>query len=249
MDDHGSESEHRRRAQNLFTDSAAIYDAVHSSFDFAAAADQVDALIACHKQTLGTKLLDVACGTGAYLEHLRNRYAVEGVDLSPAMLAIARRKLSDVQLHEADMVNFDLGWRFDVVVCLGSSIGYAKTVPCLRHTLATLARHALPGAVVIVEPWFPPETWEDGRLTADLINESELKVARVLVSGRVGQVSTLDIHHLVARPRGVEYFVEHHELGLFTQDEYLMAFHEAGLDVTHHAEGLLGRGVYVGVRP
>ena len=235
----------------MYTDSADVYDASYSSFDFSAGANRLHDLIARYKRTPGSTLLDVACGTGTYLVHLGDRYTVEGMDLSPAMLAIARRKLPDVPLHEADMVEFDLGRRFDAVVCLGSSIGYAETGPRLRRAVATLARHSLLGGVVVVEPWLSPDAWEDGRLTADLVDQPELKVSRVLVSGRVGRVSTLDIHHLVARRGNVEYFVEHHKLGLFTHGEYLAAFQGADLEVTYESHGLLRlpeRGVYIGVR-
>ena len=233
----------------MFTRSAAIYDVIHRQrFDFAVAATKVHTLIEQHKRSAGNTLLDVACGTGAYLMHLRTRYTVEGVDLDPGMLAVARQKLPDVPLHQADLVGFDLGRRFDAVLCLGSSIGYAATVNRLRQAMVTLTRHTVPGGVVIVEPWFGPEVWEDGRLTADLVDEPTLKIARVLVSGREGSVSTLDITYLVGRPEGVETFTEHHRLGLFTPKEYLAAFREAGLEVMHDAHGLLGRGLYVGVR-
>ena len=88
----------------VYTESADVYDASNSSFDFAAGANRLHDLITRHKRTTGSTLLDVACGTGTYLTHLGDRYTVEGVDLSPAMLAIAKRKLPNVPLHEADMV-------------------------------------------------------------------------------------------------------------------------------------------------
>jgi ubiquinone/menaquinone biosynthesis C-methylase UbiE len=233
----------------MFTKSATIYDAIYAArFDFDAAASMVHELIQAHKRTAGNTLLDVACGTGAYLVHLRASYVVEGVDLDSGMLAVARQKLPDVPLHQADLVDFDLGRRFDAVLCLGSAIGYVGTVDRLRQAVGTLARHTVPGGVVIVEPWFGPDVWEDGRLTANLVEQPALKIARVLVSGRDGSVSTLDIHYLVARPEGVEYFTERHRLGLFTDEEYVAAFREADVHVTHDAEGLLGRGLYVGTR-
>lgn len=71
----------------------------------------------------------------------------------------------------------------------------------------------------------------------------------MLVSGVVeGTVSTLDIHHLVTTPEGVETFAERHELGLFTNEEYLDAFAAVGLAAEHDPAGLLGRGLYVGVK-
>lgn len=234
----------------MFTESADIYDAITAErHDYPAETARLRALIERHALTREATLLDVACGTGAYLVHFREYYAVEGVDLEPAMLAVARRKLPDVRLHEADMADFDLGRRFGVVVCLGSSIGYARTLPGLRRTIANLARHTIDGGVVLIEPWLNPKVWEPGRLSADLTDRPDLKVARVLVSAADENVSILDIHYLVATPGGVERFVERHEMGLFTHAEHLGAFAAAGLAVVHDPGGPLGRGLYIGVKP
>lgn len=48
---------------------------------------------------------------------------------------------------------------------------------------------------------------------------------------------------------GIEHFTEDHTLGLFSHDDYAGAFRAAGLDVIHDSEGLMGRGLYIGVRP
>ena len=42
--------------------------------------------------------------------------------------------------------------------------------------------------------------------------------------------------------------VERHELGLFETDEMRTVMEEHGLDVTHDAEGLTGRGLFIGKR-
>ena len=63
-----------------------------------------------------------------------------------------------------------------------------------------------------------------------------------------GTVAVLDFHYLVATPEGIEHFTEHHELGLFTDEEYLAAFTQAGLDVLHDDAWLEGRGMYIGIR-
>jgi hypothetical protein len=45
----------------------------------------------------------------------------------------------------------------------------------------------------------------------------------------------------------VETFRELHEIGLFTQDETLSAFRDAGLTVTHDPNGMK-RGLYIGIK-
>jgi ubiquinone/menaquinone biosynthesis C-methylase UbiE len=239
------------RMDEMYTDSAEVYDAIYSArIDFATATERLHGLIEQHKQTSGTTLLDVACGTGAYLTHLRTWYAVEGLDLAPDMLAVARRKEPDVPFHESDMADFDLGRRYDALICLSSSIGYVKTIPRLRQTLQTFARHLVPGGVAIVGRWFTPDEWIPGHQSAELIEEPDRKIARMNVSSQDGRLSIMDMHYLVATAHGIEHFTERHEMGLFTRDEYLAAFEAAGLDVVDEAPSFLpGRSLYIAVAP
>jgi hypothetical protein len=45
----------------------------------------------------------------------------------------------------------------------------------------------------------------------------------------------------------VEHFTERHEMGLFSADEYLAALEESGLETIYNPEGLMGRGLYLGI--
>src|SRR5664279_5683472 len=119
----------------MFTKSAAFYDAIYSWKDYAAEAELVRGYIAQYKQSPGNTLLDAACGTGQHLMHLREYYAVEGFDLDAELLKVARERCPDVPFYQADMVDFELGKRYDVITCLFSAIGYAKTVERLNETM------------------------------------------------------------------------------------------------------------------
>jgi SAM-dependent methyltransferase len=231
----------------MYSSTAHIYDALYSFKDYAGEADEIHRLIQERRPGART-LLEVAAGTGKYLEQFRRSYEVEGTDIEPAMLAIARERLPDVPLHEADFTDFDLGRRFDAVACLFSSIGYAKTEERMRAAVAAMARHLEPGGVLVVDPWFGPDRWIDGHVGALFVDEPELKIARINNAGREGSVSVMDMHHLVGTPDGVEHVVARHELGLFTDEQYRDAFGAAGLDVEHFPEALNGRGRYFGVK-
>ena len=70
-----------------FGRSQRLYDAVYSWKDYAAEAERLQ------PHLRGTSILDVACGTGGHIPHLRGAYEVVGVDIDPGMLDIAREKL------------------------------------------------------------------------------------------------------------------------------------------------------------
>lgn len=230
--------------------SARFYDVLYEAKkDYAQDMPKLDQLIQQYKRSSGASLLDVACGTGQHLRLLRDHYEVEGLDLDFDMLAAARARLPKVPLHQADLVDFDLGRTFDVVTCLFSSIGYARTLPRLRRAIRTMGRHLRPGGVLIVEPWLSPETYRSDIVHAEFVDRPDLKVARMNVSAVRGRASVLKFHYLVATASGVERFSERHVLGLFRPAEYLEAFRSAGLRVSQPPVDLSGRGLYVGVAP
>ena len=150
----------------MFRQSAYVYDLIYEAMgkDYAAEAAVVDALV--RERNPGSRtLLDVACGTGGHLRHLRDAYDVMGVDLDPSMLGEARRHLPDAPLVEADMRSFDLGVRFDAVICLFSSIGYMASTAELEAAIEAMARHLHDGGVLIVDGWVRPDAWRGGGST------------------------------------------------------------------------------------
>jgi SAM-dependent methyltransferase len=233
----------------MFRKSQRFYDALYAWKDYPSEVDRLERLIRERNPSART-LLDVACGTGKHLELLRRRYRVEGLDLDPEMLAIARRRLGpEVPLHAGDLLGFDLGRQFDVVTCLFASIAYARTADQLGAAIGSLARHLAPGGVLIVEPFFSPDQWEAGHLDSTVVDEPDLKVVRMALSGPATSPLTMTFHYLVGTPEGgIDHFTEEHEVGLFTDDEYREAFRAASVEAEHDAEGLMGRGLYLGVR-
>ena len=233
----------------MFDRTARHYDRFHEqgmAKDYAAEAAMVADLLPG-----ATTLLDVACGTGLHLQHLSTRFDCAGVDLDEGMLAIARERCPDVPLHVGDMTDFDLGRRFDAVLCLFSSIGYARTEGGLRRAAARFAAHLEPGGTVVVEPFLTPDAWEHGRVSLQQAQLPDVKISRMaLGTPEADGAMGIDFHYLIGTAEGITHEVEHHVLGLFTWDQYRAAFEDAGLDVTIQTEGgPMGRGLIVGRRP
>lgn len=211
---------------------ARIYDLLYAGSgmkDYDAEAHILHSLI--QEASAGARtLLDVACGTGAHLDILRRWYSVEGVDASPEMLAVARRRLPEVPLHAADMRTLELGRTFDAVTCLFSAIGYVTDPGEMRATIRRLAGHVAPGGVLIVDGWVRPEDWATGRRPApEIASDDSTTVVRLAISRLDGPITDLEMHHLVRDDDGIDYFVEDHRLALVPTPDYVAAFEAAGL--------------------
>ena len=232
----------------MFSKTAQYYDKIYSFKDYHAEVERLEGLLRRHVHVKGGQLLDVACGTGCHIEYLKEHFKVEGLDIAEELLDIARQRNPGIVFHQGDMTDFDLGRQFDVVTCLFSSIGYVKTQDRLARASRCMANHLKPGGVLVIEPWFTPDTWKPNTVHALFIDEAELKIARVNTSHVDGRLSFLDMHYLIGTPERTEHFVERHELGLFTVEEMKEALEAAGLDVTYDEEGPTGRGVFMGLR-
>ncbi|ULQ52433.1 class I SAM-dependent DNA methyltransferase [Flavihumibacter fluvii] len=230
----------------MFTKTAAYYDALYHFVDYKTICEKLRDLVSENLPEAKT-LLDVGCGTGKHLSFLKDSYAAEGLDIDGALLEIAKENCPGVTFHEGDMRSFQLGKKFDVVTCLFSSIGYVKTNTALNDSIRAMAKHLNPGGLLVVEPWIWPENYWLDRITANFVDQPELKIAWMYTSKKEGNVSVFDIHYMVGTPRGVDEFTERHEMGLWTDAQYKAAFESAGIEnVEFIRTDYFRRGMYYG---
>src|SRR5690606_19961520 len=96
----------------------------------------------------GTRVLDAGCGAGHLLLLARLRGAhPSGVDASPALLDVARRRLPGVDLREGDLESLPFAdAAFDAVTAV-NSIFYAADLSSAMRELSRVARQG--GRVVV----------------------------------------------------------------------------------------------------
>jgi SAM-dependent methyltransferase len=230
----------------MFSASAEFYDLIYSTFkDYNGEAAQIGSLLRRFDPECQT-ILDVACGTGEHAWLLAAQgFVVDGLDLDPAFVRIAQQKHPAGHFFVADMSDFHLSNRYDAVLCLFSSIGYLQTLDRLSLAFKTFRDHLTPGGVIIIEPWFAPGVLDPTRVTRQTGEANGIRVARVSRTEIEGTMSRLYFDYEITDTTGTRHASEVHELGLFTTDELLRAFQEAGLHVEYDPKGLTDRGLYV----
>lgn len=230
----------------MFSESANYYDALYSFKDYVQEAAQIEALIQFHNPKAKT-ILDIACGTAEHMRFLPSKYDLEGLDLDPKMLAVAKTKFPNKTFHLGDMSSFDLAKKFDVVLCLFSSIGYLLTTEKLILSIQCFAKHLNPGGIVIVEPWFSKEEWKPNKPHMLTYESDDLKICRMTYTTTEGNISVLDFQYLIAeKDTGIRQATEIHRLAMFEEHEFRSAFEAAKLEVHFDPKGLTNRGLYLG---
>lgn len=102
----------------------------------------------------GGRALDLACGTGKSAAELLGRgYSVRGIDLSAAMIEVARRTFPDEAdaFTVGDMRSLPPLGDFDFVLCLDDAINYLLSERELAATFEGVSRALAPGGVFVFD--------------------------------------------------------------------------------------------------
>ncbi|MGB1209386.1 MAG: class I SAM-dependent DNA methyltransferase [Paracoccaceae bacterium] len=99
----------------------------------------------CARVPAGGRVLDLGCGSGhpvgPRVQAAGHDYT--GVDIAPAMIALARQRVPQGRFVQADMATVVLGTQFDIVL---SWDGFFHLTPkAQRQGLCTALRHVAPG--------------------------------------------------------------------------------------------------------
>jgi ubiquinone/menaquinone biosynthesis C-methylase UbiE len=110
--------------------------------------------LAAEARSKGQAVLEIACGTGRVAIRLaQDGVDVLGLDLSPAMLSVARGKsvgVGNVRWAQGDMRSFELGEIFGLAIIPGHSFQNLLTAEDQVASLESIRRHLVPGGRLVV---------------------------------------------------------------------------------------------------
>lgn len=97
-------------------------------------------------------ILDIGCGTGRDLD-LLSSICLDcwGVDHLPEMIESAKAQRPHLHLRVGNMRSVRLGRSFDVIICMGSGLMYARSNEDVERVLETFAAHAHTGTLLILD--------------------------------------------------------------------------------------------------
>ncbi len=219
---------------------ATLYDLEHASYD------EDLAFYTNLARRCELPVLELGAGTGRVALHLaRAGFRVVGLDASSEMLEVARAKTEARLLRRlrwalADMREFDLGERFDLVICAYGTFQHLRSVEDQRSCLRAVERHLAPGGLLAlaVRP-LTSERWDQVEPSVEVqwLHRDEATndwLARWTVVERHPATQTVRRVHFVDRvpPDGsVHRTVVEHVLRYTGRYELEALIEEAGLEV------------------
>lgn len=104
------------------------------------------------------EILDLGSGGGNVAMHLKGRFALTLVDLSPDMLAVSQRLNPECVHLLGDMRSVRLGRQFDAVL-VHDAIDYVTSEADLRQVVETAFAHCRPGGLAVFVPDHTADTF------------------------------------------------------------------------------------------
>jgi trans-aconitate methyltransferase len=212
---------------------AKYYDIIHGKKDYACEAKKIVEIAEKYKKSSGKNLLDVGCGTGRHIEHLRKFYACTGVDPYGAMLKIAKKINPDVKFYRGDMASFKIKQKYDIIICLYNTIAYTQTLSRLHTTIKNLSNHLVTGGVLLIEPYHTKETMSADPYRLSVSDSGNKKIVRVGLTRTVGNIAKREAVTVVIEDnKKIFSFEESRDVGLFETKEIIESMKKHGLEAT-----------------
>lgn len=196
-------------------------------------------------------LLDVGCGTGEHLKYLSRRFDCAGLDISGEMIRTAKLKVPKARFRVANMVDFRLRDKFDVIICLFSAIGYVQNVRNLVTTFHNMHSHLTEDGLTLVEPWVFRRDFREGKVSTDTYEDENVKLFRMGTSRLTRSHSLVYFHYLIGIDGRIKYTKETHRMILADHEDYVKAFSIAGyseIKFLGENEWTRSRGLFVAIK-
>jgi SAM-dependent methyltransferase len=223
----------KRNARRLYGDLAWTWPIICPPEIHLKEGDETARIMREHARIDVGSILTLGCGGGHDDHALKRHFEVTGIDLSPAMLELARRLNPEVRYVEGDMRSVRLGELFDAVL-IGDSVNYMLTEADLAAAFATAFAHLEPGGVVLTAVEQTPETFEQN--------------ATSVLKGQAGDVELVFVEtnydpdpsdttlecvfvYLIRRNGRLEIETDRHTCGIFPLETWERLLAQAGFEV------------------
>jgi trans-aconitate methyltransferase len=222
--------ENTNQGPRLYRDLADWYPLLTPVADYAEEAALYRGLFQTHCHHPPRTLLDLGCGGGHNVAHLKASLTCTLVDLAPDMVALSQRLNPECEHVQGDMRSVRLGRQFDCVL-VHDAVSYMVSRTALASAITTAFLHTAPGGVAIFQPDFVAETFEPGTDTGG--SEAGGRALRYLEWRWIPESSNesyqTDMAYLLRDEQGtVEVLHDRHAMGLFPKNTWLELIAAAG---------------------
>lgn len=224
-----------RKAQKLkmYTTLARLWPLISAPADYREEAGLFNGILKKHCRPCRS-VLELGSGGGNNASHMKKRFEMTLVDISPGMLKVSQKLNPECEHLRADMRSVRLGRLFDAVF-IHDAVMYMTTQRDLLKVFRTARAHLRPGGCVLVVPDHFKENFKPAvELHGHEANNKGIRYIEWRVDPDQRD-TTFESHfaYIVRRARKrftIEY--DRHTMGLFPKATWIRLLRQTGFKVT-----------------
>ena len=228
----------RKKTNRLYKDLAWLWPIWEDVEEYRAESELFTRLIKRHARIKVRSLLDIGCGGGKNVFHLKKHFKVTGIDKSKAMLANAKKQNPECEFYLGDMRNLNLKRQFDSVF-INDAITYMTTKNDLLKVFRTAHKHLKPGGVMITYPDGCKEKFEQNETTiwkSETVDMDITFIENQYDPNPEDDTFETTLIYLIRRNGKLRIEHDFHVCGLFTLSVWRKSLKQAGFEI-HEKKG------------
>ncbi len=224
----------RNDQRRLYGDLAWTWPIISRKESYIAEAEEFREVISAHSPMAVQTVLHLGCGGGHLDFTLKKHFAATGVDISDAMLTLARRLNPEVVYAVGDMRTVRLGQTFDAVI-IADSIDYMLTPADLQAAFTTAFRHLKPGGVFCTYAEATLERFQQNKTKCSTCAQGDVEITFIENLYDPDPTDTtyeMTFVYLIRRGGQLTIETDRHLCGLFGLETWLRLLRAVGFAVT-----------------
>lgn len=222
-----------KRNRRLYQDLAWVWPIISPPQEYIKETKNFVAIIKKHIEFKPQTLLHLGCGGGHNDFTFKKYFKVTGIDVSPAMLGLARKLNPENSYRRGDMRNVRLKQKFDVVVS-PDSIAYMSSERDLKRAFETAYYHLKPGGVFLVLIESDKERFEQNKTFLSSYKKGDTEITYIENYYDPDPADTTfeaNFVYLIRRRGKLAIETDRHLIGIFTVKVWLKLLQHVGFKV------------------
>jgi SAM-dependent methyltransferase len=219
--------------RRLYSDLAWTWPIISPPEDYVDEGQQFLKAIREHAQFKAKTLLNLGCGGGHNDYTLKKEFKITGVDVSQAMLKLARGLNPEVRYLPGDMRTLRLDETFDAVL-IADSINYMLTEKDLRAAFLTAFAHLKPGGVFCTYVEQTKKNFQQNKTQCSKHTQGDIEITFIENLYDPDPKDTTyetTFVYLIRREGKLEIETDHHLCGIFDLETWLDLLKEVDFQV------------------
>ncbi len=192
------------------------------------------------------RILELGCGSGKYTSILaKYGYDMCGLDLSASMIDIAQQKYPRIPFKVANIKDFALDEKFDVIISFFHVMSYQCSNESLCASFANVFKHLKPNGVFLFDCWYGPAVLhEKPSIRIKRVSDGQVSITRLAEPVLYPDENVVDVNYeiIINTPNTpTQTFKETHKMRYFFTPEIDLLAKQSGFKLESSEEFLSGK--------